>query len=132
MTAVRIITVKAFDGEKLTVGGFEGEEFEDVEWAKQGGISIEPKVGSKGLAVQIGGSAERLTVIAIYDHADDGPVSLYDARGNKVELGVDGIVMEGQGQKVELLSTGIKISSPSKVEINAPQVFINDILQSGD
>ncbi|MCJ8322795.1 MAG: hypothetical protein HRU29_01810 [Rhizobiales bacterium] len=116
MTLIREITISKFENGKLDVEGFEGETFEDVEWQLGAGNNFEPKIGSKGLAILVGGSAERLRVISIDDHADGSPIAFLDSRGQKIELG----------------SASIKIVSPLKIEINAPEVFINGILQAGD
>lgn len=114
---IREITVIKYEDEKLDVEGFEGELFEDVKWVQQNGLEITPKVGSKGLAVALGGDADRLTVIALDAHADGEPVSLYDSRGNKVVLG----------------DSGIEVISNSLVKVTAPEAeFSGNVTITGN
>lgn len=127
---IREITVKSYEDGKLTVEGFEGEEFEDVEWRKQAGLTGEPKIGSKGLALMLG-SAERMSVVSIDEHAPDGPIGLTDSRGQKVELNNEGALIEAKGQKVTMVAAGVTIESSARIDLKAPEVYINDVLQSG-
>lgn len=94
--------------------GIRGESFARMPRVKEFGFSSSPPVGATGLALSLGGRADRAMMLGL-DHPDHGPrdlsgghTAIYDAFGNIMSL----------------VEKSIRIVAATKAEIIAPLVVV--------
>lgn len=94
--------------------GLKGEVLDRLERMMDYGLSSRPHPGAEGLIVSVAGSRGNGVVLALGDRRyrlalEEGEVALHD----------------DLGQVVHLTREGIRIASPSRVEIEAPEISLS-------
>jgi len=118
---VRLIT----DGDAvqlLQLGALADETLDQVEHVQPYGMTSYPKPGAEAIVLALGGVRGRTVVIMVGDRRFrlktlvEGEVALYD----------------DQGQVVHLKRDRVKLSSPTLVEVDAPEInLLSDAVQLG-
>lgn len=100
--------------QELQIELLDGERQDKVERFGQYGLTSHPHADAEALSVSVGGLRSHAIVIAVEDRRyrlkglQAGEVALYD----------------DQGQVIHLKRDGVLISSPFKVDIDAPEVTV--------
>ncbi|MEM7025586.1 MAG: phage baseplate assembly protein [Pseudomonadota bacterium] len=111
-----VIRAVAAGGGRVLVGidGFADQALDDLEYAEPTGLTCIPRAGAEGIAVSIMGDGSHQVVIPLGDRRHrprdlkPGDSSLHDHRGHRIDI-VDG---------------RIRITSPDRLEIAAPEIDI--------
>lgn len=98
----------------LQLEGLDGEVLSDVEHAQPYGLASAPLAGATGVLLAVGGVRANAVVINVGDRR-------YRLKGL---IGGEVALYDDQGQAVHLKRDQVLVTSPFKVVVEAPEVFL--------